>query len=264
MRTFLLTALALTLAACVQDPRQALEGDLSTIQKRLDNLQIRMESMERSSAKSTQTLEESDKAWRQARADQGVVLEDLRVEINSLKGNLDVLQHDLKTGADTQEKVRQDFDARLSELENKRATSPAPKSGRETPKSTDVGRYGEIYKTMQETKDYDQSIEQFEEFLRDYPDSTLKDDAQYWIGYGFFVKQNYARSIEEMQRLVDDFPKSEKICEGILTQGMAFRQMKELTKAKLFLTEVTKKCPKSSAATRAKAQMTAMAKPAKR
>ena len=58
-----------------------------------------------------------------------------------------------------------------------------------------------------------------------------------------------------IQKVIDDYPNSEKVCASRLKQGYAFVSRDEKDKARIFLIEVTKKCPKTREAAKAETKL---------
>jgi len=234
------------------------DNALADIRNRLDYLNTRLTRMEQIVDKWAATLSETEKANRQFRADQSVYVEDLRSELRTLQGSLDVLRHEMEETGKKDEKIRGDMDQRLAELERRTnvppsasMSAPTARPGIEASADDDLARYNQILKLVLEKKDYDTAIVQFDQFLRDFPQSTFSANAQYWKAEGYFAKGDFARSITEFQKVVDQYPKSDKVCDARLKQGFAFIERGDKANAKLFLQETSKRCANSTAATKA-------------
>ena len=155
------------------------------------------------------------------------------------------------------------MDQRVANVEQKMVreeNAPKASSARGKPEGVnDVTRYEQILRLFRTRKSYDTAIEQFRDFLRDYPKSSLAANAQYWIGEGYYAKGDYAHAISEFQVVADKYPEGEKVCDSLLKQGLAFLELKDTAKAKLFLTEVQRRCPKTVAATKASDRLAKLA-----
>src|SRR4030042_2006366 len=53
---------------------------------------------------------------------------------------------------------------------------------------------------------YDDAIREFSKLIEDYPESTLKADAQYMIGRCYFEKGQYLEVIYQLKLFVSNFP----------------------------------------------------------
>lgn len=95
---------------------------------------------------------------------------------------------------------------------------------------------------------YDESIEAFNLFLLDYPNSEYSDNAQYWLGETYFVKQEYAPAIDEYRKLIANHPASKKQSHALLKIGYSFQRLGELDKAQAVLKDLTVRYPGTTAA----------------
>lgn len=95
---------------------------------------------------------------------------------------------------------------------------------------------------------YDESIEAFSLFLLDYPTSEYADNAQYWLGETYFVKQEYVPAIDEYRKLITDYPGSKKQSHAMLKIGYSFQRLGELDKAQTVLKELQTRYPGTTAA----------------
>lgn len=80
---------------------------------------------------------------------------------------------------------------------------------------------------------YTESQTAFAQFIRTYPQSDLADNAQYWIGEGFYVQKAFADAKGAFQGVLDHFPFGNKVpdalykralCEGELGDKAAERE----------------------------------------
>ena len=94
---------------------------------------------------------------------------------------------------------------------------------------------------------YDESIEAFNLFLLDYPNSEYTDNAQYWLGETYFVKQEYTPAIDEYRKLITNYPASKKQSHALLKIGYSFQRLGELDKAQAVLKDLTVRYPGTTA-----------------
>ena len=66
---------------------------------------------------------------------------------------------------------------------------------------------------------YDRAIVAFQKFLATYPDSSLADNAQYWLGEAYYVNKAYPEAQAAFQRVVDKYPQSRKLADALLKIG---------------------------------------------
>ena len=95
---------------------------------------------------------------------------------------------------------------------------------------------------------YDESIEAFNLFLLDYPNSEYADNSQYWLGETYFVKQDYTAAIDQYQKLITNYPASKKQSHALLKIGYSFQRLGELDRARAVLEDLQTRYPGSTAA----------------
>jgi len=266
----LLLALTILFAGIPQQTfGQRSKADMSNLQRNVANMHKRLTVLEQRVEKLSMRIDEQEKIQRQNRADQSVANDDIRTEMRTIKGSMDVVAHQMRETTRKSDRIKEDFDARLSEIEEnifniRRTKSSAPDKATKFPTQStspassykmsdvdDITRYNQILRVILDDKNYAKAVGQFRQFIGNHPNSSLADNAQYWMGEGYFAKGDYARSISEFQKVLEKYPTSEKACDAVLKQGFAFDKMNEKGKARLFLVETQKKCPGTKTASRA-------------
>jgi tol-pal system protein YbgF len=106
---------------------------------------------------------------------------------------------------------------------------------------------------MQE-RQYDRAIQLFRGFQRKYPDSSLADDAQYWIGEIYFEQRDYNRAILEFNDVLK-YRRGDKVPAALLRQAQAFLEIGDKTDARLILQKLINDHPKSEQAQEARVQL---------
>jgi tol-pal system protein YbgF len=257
----------------MQGPPASLD-DVAKLQQRVDNMNKRLGTNEEAVAQSTKLSNETDRANRQARTDQSVLIEDLRTELKSLRNDMELIQYDAKKSEETQKKFKEDLDLRMSDLERNPAGSvaaspPPPAAGVSKPPKTgdaegEMLRYNQIH-TLLGRRDFDQAIAQYQEFLKEYPEGRYAPAAQYWLAEARYSKRDFSGAITEFQKVIDRYPQSDKVCDSRLKQGFAFLELKDPAKAKLFLGETRDRCKGKPAGTKAQRRLAELAaSPAKK
>jgi tol-pal system protein YbgF len=94
---------------------------------------------------------------------------------------------------------------------------------------------------------YDRAIVAFQKFLAAYPDSSLADNAQYWLGEAFYVNKAYPEALASFQRVVDKYPQSRKLSDALLKIGYCRYEMKQWESAREVLTQVVARYSDTSA-----------------
>jgi tol-pal system protein YbgF len=92
---------------------------------------------------------------------------------------------------------------------------------------------------------YDLALMGFEEFLRNYPDSELSDNAQYWIGECYYAREQYQPAYDAFKRVLDVYPKGDKIPSALLKAGYCALALGTNREGRAFLEELVAKYPLS-------------------
>lgn len=112
-----------------------------------------------------------------------------------------------------------------------------------------------------ERKDYRAAMPRLREFLKKYPDSSLADNAQYWLGECYYAVKEYDQAILEFDGVRRRFPKGEKVPAALLKQGFAFAELGDKLDARLILQELVERFPESEEAGRAKQRLKSLDSP---
>ncbi|MGH7492800.1 MAG: tol-pal system protein YbgF [bacterium] len=102
---------------------------------------------------------------------------------------------------------------------------------------------------------YSLAREGFLEFLRRYPQSTLADNAQYWIGESYYSQQQYARAAAEFGEVTEKYTNSDKVPGAMLKRAFALISMSKRAEARTLLEQLVKKYPNSQEAELARARL---------
>jgi len=207
---------------------------------------------------------------------------DLQQQLAQLQGQIEELQHQNQQLQDSQKAQYADLDSRLGRMEkggapqgqspaaaatasNPSAPSAAPaaaqpaSAGAAAPAQAPAGAapahadadqqaaYDAAFKSLR-AGDYVSASRGFRDFLVKYPDSPLAPNAYYWLGESYYVTMNYPVAIEAFQRLVKQYPQSDKVSDGLLKVGYCQIELKQQDAAVATLKQVTAKYPGTKAA----------------
>jgi tol-pal system protein YbgF len=208
-------------------------------------------------------------------------LDQLENEIRQLRGDIEVLGHDTQGMKRRQRELYLDMDRRLRELElGAVRTKPAPVDSApikadskpavkppvavkvpvaSAPTLEEKTAYKSAFNLLKEGR-YEQSIKAFNKFLKEYPNSTYADNAQYWVGEANYVSRKYKKAVEEFDRVIVRHPGSPKIADAMLKKGFTHYELGQWDKARKTLEEVIEKFPKGTAARLAETRLQRMKK----
>ncbi len=112
-----------------------------------------------------------------------------------------------------------------------------------------------LYKQAKQLLDLgktDKARVKFKEFIKLYPRSANADNARFWIADSYYRDKWYEKAILEYQKVIEKYPKGNKVAAALLKQGFAFSNLGEKANARLLLKELIKKYPSSHEAKIAK------------
>lgn len=117
--------------------------------------------------------------------------------------------------------------------------------------------YENAWKRLKE-KDYRRAIQQFKKFVQNHSNSSLTDNAQYWIGESYYALKDFDQAISEFDKVRERYPDGDKVPAAWLKMGFAFSELGERATARLILQEVIRKYPQSEAAKKARDKIQAL------
>ena len=101
----------------------------------------------------------------------------------------------------------------------------------------------------------EQSIEQFRQFVAANPDSDLADNAQYWMGEGYYSQGDYNRSIIELNEVLLKYPRGDRVPGALLALATAFADSGDKIDARLILQKLINDHPDSEEAEAGRQQL---------
>ncbi len=156
-----------------------------------------------------------------------------------------------------------ELEARLKGLESKEAKASEPTS---KPIETEtLGEWkgvsagaGDFYKDAYETLqkgNLEVARGKFEAFLKQYPNTELSDNAQFWIGETYYLKKDFEKAILEYEKAIVKYPEGDKIPAALFKQALAFLELGDKSNARNLLKRVLEKYPHSDQAEMAKKKL---------
>ena len=95
---------------------------------------------------------------------------------------------------------------------------------------------------------YDLALIGFRQYVETFPTTELADNALYWIGECYFVKDQFREAIQEYSRVENEYPSSERIASTILRKGLAFLELGDIEQGEALLRSVVERYPRSDEA----------------
>ncbi len=202
-------------------------------------------------------------------------IEALRADIARMRGQIEVVSHQVETADKRQKDLYLDIDTRIRKLEEAReqaaaaaaaaaAQPPAapPASAAAQPDPQQAGEMRAYQAALDQFKlgNYSLAVAAMQGFLVTYPNSTLAANAQYWIGMAHSGQRDYKNAIAAQRKLLASWPDSDKAPDALLSIASSQETMGDRRGAQKTLEEVIARFPKSSAAASAKQRLAAVSK----
>ncbi|MCM2679701.1 tol-pal system protein YbgF [Echinimonas agarilytica] len=187
-------------------------------------------------------------------------LSELELEVQNLRGTLELHSHKLEEILARQRDLYQDIDRRLGSGAGAvpAATSPAvPASAASNVSSADVTAnvaYENAFKLLKNKK-YDDASVAFSKFVADYPTSSYVANAHYWTGQLSYRDGDLANAKTSFASVVSKYPQSSKRAESIFKLGLIAEKEGQAEEAKSYFKRVVAEYPSASVAQMAKAKL---------
>jgi tol-pal system protein YbgF len=244
--------------------------DVTTIDSRLSEIELRESEERRRRDEIARSRETNEQALRQMSASLRAQIDELREEVRGLSGRMEELEHSLrqKSGSpEATEKPREEKLTRLEEASSQHAqrltrieehvklepatAGPKAESKIKPEAAAKVPSEEELYNRAKQAFDQGNSAQSrrgFEELIQRYPNSPNADNAQFWIGETFFREKSFEKSILEYQKVIEKYPKGNKVPAALLKQGHAFLALGDKVNSRLIFEELTRKFPQTAEA----------------
>lgn len=237
----------------------------------LDGRVAALERQSTQAAGQSARLDAHDKEVRDIRrqvAGTAAELDRLREELELLRGNLEVTEHQvakkLGASADVDAKRKMELERLEAQLvaANQKidrvlqylnlegtAETGVPKS-EAAPAAVSLSDQ-ELYEQAKKAYDggkLEDARQGFVDLLKQHPTSKHADNAQFWIGETYYRGKWFEKAILEYQKVIEKYPQGNKVPASRLKQGLAFSNLGDKTNARLILQELIKRHPQSNEA----------------
>ncbi|HXO19818.1 MAG TPA: tol-pal system protein YbgF [Thermoanaerobaculia bacterium] len=102
---------------------------------------------------------------------------------------------------------------------------------------------------------YDLSMREFQEYLANFPDTDLSDNATYWIGETFYRQRKFRQAIEQYDLVMSRYPRGDKLASAQLKKAYAFLELGERSQGIGLLRQVVRQHPTSDEANLARGRL---------
>jgi tol-pal system protein YbgF len=278
MRISVLRSAILVNAACLLILSGcASQNELNSIDTRLSELEIRNAEARQKSDTLKSELQNRDADEQTLRLQMASLRQQLagvNEEVRSLTGRIEELEHQINlrtqkesesisTSQDQLEELAKSArsnDERIYRIEqylNFETSAPAAASGSTAARTAPTvpvkkePSEDELYRQAKQAFDQGDSETArnlFQELLKRYPKSERSDNAQFWIGEIYYREKWYEKAILEYQKVIENYPKGNKVPASLLKQGFAFLNLGDKTNSRIILQELIRKYPQTNEA----------------
>ena len=112
--------------------------------------------------------------------------------------------------------------------------------------------------TLLKTGRYEEAGDAFRTFLDDYSTGKYADNAQYWLGETYYVRQRFAEAVQQFRVLAQRYPDSAKFPHALLKIGYSQSELGQNAAAEQTFNELIARFPQSPAARNAEKRLERM------
>jgi tol-pal system protein YbgF len=231
MRRIVIAALLSALAAgCVTPPEE------DPVQIKLKELDGRVARIER--VVSNQSL-----------LDLAQKVDGLQAENRQLRGRIEELENNSEALKKQQRDLYSDLDRRVGQIGSAGAAGATGAVGAvgAAAGGGEQQAYTQAFDALKNAN-YPAAITGFRQYLTNYPQGSLADNAQYWLGEAYYVTRDFPNAAYAFKAVADQWPNSRKTPDAMLKLGYAQFEMKRYGEARTTLSEVSRRFPDSDAA----------------
>lgn len=211
-------------------------------------------------------------------------VDEMSEEVGLLRGEIEIQGNDINEIKKRQRELYLDIDRRLRDMESG-ATAAAPTgqasqppvesttTGQQTPsveptttqpattttqtttpaptpsvtQSEEKAAYQAAFDTLKEGR-YKKAKTELKAFLDKFPNSSYAGNAQYWLGEAQYVTRNFEQGIVEFQKVIKNYPTSNKLPDAMLKLGYTYYELKQFPQSKAILQDLRDRFPQATAA----------------
>lgn len=178
----------------------------------------------------------------------------LQGEVRALNGRVEELQN----ANDALRKQQRDLYADLDQRLKSGAAAPAaaaPAQGAVAAGSSAAGSVGGDEQAqynkafdMLKSGDYAAAVTAFRQLATNYPNGTLADNTQYWLGEAYSVMRDYDHAAACFEKVLTTWPNSRKAPDALLKLGYTQQEQKKAAAGRATLQQVIARFPGTEAA----------------
>lgn len=173
--------------------------------------------------------------------------ETIRADIAKLRGQMEVLSHELDAAQKRQKDFYVDLDNRLRKLEQPMASETPAK-----PDPAEETREYEAALDLLKASKFTEAAAAFDAFLGAQPESALRASATYWNAYAHAQSGNQRKAADLFAEFAATWPEDERAPNALEAQAKSLDALKDSKGARQVTQALAEKYPDSEAGKRAK------------
>lgn len=187
---------------------------------------------------------------------------DMQVRLQELSGQIDQLQAKLEDTNYRIAQLSQTIATTNQELKAVRTAPPvvAPSGNEGVPERRVIVTSDpeSLYQTAYNDYlrgNYDLAVREFQEYLVNFSDTELADNAVYWIGEAHYRQRKFRPAIEQFDAVLNRYPRSDKVPSAALKKGYAHLELGERSQGVVQLQYVVRQFPNGDEANLARQRL---------
>ena len=132
--------------------------------------------------------------------------------------------------------------------------APAP-AGSSAVNEQAQAAYDQAFGLLKQSR-FDEAHKALQQFVSNFPASSLADNAQYWSGEALYAMRAFDQAVGEFDKVVQNYPESDKAPEALLKKGYSHYELGDLASAEATLNQVVSQYPGSRVSVAAKNRLT--------
>ncbi len=178
-------------------------------------------------------------------------------EISELRGQLERNNHEMQQMLQRQRELFVELDRMRGEIKSApvtQNTQPTETGGQYATNADEQTAYQSAVDLILKKRDYAGAIAAFQQFQKDYPDSTYSANSHYWLGQLYYAKKQDKEAAESFSAVVS-YKDSNKRADALVKLGDIAERNNNATQARKFYQQVVDEYPDSASATIAAAKL---------
>ena len=225
-----------------------------------DEARVRIERLRSDLAEQGKQLESTIATTSRNQVELANQIEQIKADSAKLRGQIEVLSHELEATQKRQNDFYIDLDNRLRKIESQTATQEAKAAaatGQDASPADPAAemRDYETALTLFKSAKYKEALAAFLGFIKTYGSSGLLANAHYWAASAHFQLREYPKSAELFAKIPATWPADPRAPDAMLGQANSLQEAGDAKGAKKALEQLVEKYPASSAALTAKQRL---------